>query len=283
MFKTADGEILDLAPWRMRRLMRLVADARSYPPGTPPQMLVNDLRQIVARARRVSTQPRLGTARFESRGEGACCQACLLARQQQGVLSLVGLSLSPMPSPGHLSEAFDEELTHLRPKLAPPPVSLDIELKWRRWSSLEDASRGVAGPGVYIFSDGAVPTYIGHSNALEARLRQWFQYQRALTCVGPKFIWTAPTRKNPVAAAIEHTLLSWVDRKLRLNGRLRSGMPSMLANRVLTNLVTVGEKDLVIRNAMPPELAKDFRPTANTMHIKAGTQFEVPFDAYAAP
>ena len=43
MFKTADGHTLELAPWRMRRLMRLVAQARRTPPGMSSRMLGQDM------------------------------------------------------------------------------------------------------------------------------------------------------------------------------------------------------------------------------------------------
>ncbi|HEY1610101.1 MAG TPA: hypothetical protein VGG24_12610, partial [Paraburkholderia sp.] len=80
MFKTLEGDTLELAPWRMRRFIRLLADARSYPAGTPPHVLIQDLRQLLERARRVSTEPRIGTTRLRS--AGTCCNACLLAHQR---------------------------------------------------------------------------------------------------------------------------------------------------------------------------------------------------------
>lgn len=292
MLRTADGELLDLAPWRMRRLVRLMADARRYPPGTPPQMLVNDLRQLVARARRVSTQPRTGLARFEvpavpgsaADGTGACCRACLLARQQRGVLSLVGMSISPAtpaPWPGHLSEATEDELRRILPKTPPAPRSVNTTLQWKKWESLQDAASRVSGAGIYLFTrSGAsgrdpVPFYVGRSDWLPARLRTYAWYQRALGCPSPT-VWTAGTAPGLVASAIEHALLLWLDRALPMAGNPRPKSAAPLNNQVLTDLVKVGNDGFRIANAMPGPL-RAWWPPDNLIRFSKGEQFEVGF------
>ncbi|WP_454766566.1 GIY-YIG nuclease family protein [Cupriavidus campinensis] len=236
MFKTADGDTLELAPWRMRRLMRLVAEMRRYPPGTPPQALVNDLRLIIARARRVSTQPRLGTARFES--ANACCRACLLARQQRGGMELVGLRLAaPMPG-GHLYEGFAPELEEeIRREV------VGEKLDWKKLPSLDAAVADptVTGPGVYIFVSGLVPRYVGMSTTLQTRMKahRW--------CAGVHgrrhrlSVWVTRVSQAENLRAVEHAII----RALR----------DSLHNSALVNeVLRAGPRGITIRNVLPAEL-----------------------------
>ncbi|MGO4328653.1 MULTISPECIES: GIY-YIG nuclease family protein [unclassified Cupriavidus] len=293
MFKTADGEMLDLAPWRMRRLLRLLADTRRYPAGTPPQMLVNDLRQIVARARRVSTQPRLGTARFES--AGACCRACLLARLQQGVLSLVGLSLVPALSgdlpedlPARLSARLPADLSadlsgHLSERYLPkgyadeaeykmPKRSVNRTLAWRRWPSLINAAvsaqQALPRSGVYLLERNGVPVYVGKSRDLRGRMLDHRLHERLHRDTGLA-VWAAevpPADLDAVEHALTRLLSYWAPRT--------TGRRSMLVNTQRTGSVSVGAGGVDIRCVLPVAMSA-LAPPGNHMSHPADSAFEL--------
>jgi len=258
MFRTADGETLVLAPWRMRRLLDLLADARRYPPGTQPATLMHDLRLIVARARRVSTQPRLGTARFESADD--CCRACLLTRQQRGVLALVGLSLTPAGAgagPGHLSETLEFESM---------VKSADVTLDWQYWPSLQTALNGMPGrtlpaSGVYLLVRGRTPVYVGMSQALAQRMRshRWCEARHRDSGIG---VWTAALADANARRAVEHAMV-------RILG-------SRVSNDMLRGQVRVGDNGLRIRNFLPQTVWNAQRlPPDNQIRYNAGATFEV--------
>lgn len=249
MFKTADGDTLELAPWRMRRLMGLVAAMRRYPPGTPPQALVNDLRLIIARARRVSTQPRLGMARFES--TDACCRACLLARQQpRGGMALVGLQLAAPRPGGHLYEGFapemEEEITR----------EVNVELAWRRLASLDSAIRdkSVSGPGVYILVRGTTPIYVGRSKTLESRMKdhRWCAgVHGALQGLG---VWVSSVARVKDLPAVEHAIIR------ALRGRTTN-------RQFVDDVLRAGLSGIKIQRVLPPTLL----PSADFKDYLAGT------------
>ncbi|HEY3598403.1 MAG TPA: GIY-YIG nuclease family protein [Paraburkholderia sp.] len=251
MFKTAEGETLELAPWRMRRAMRLIAEVRRYPPGTPPHALIRDLRQIIARARRVSTQPRIGTASLQS--SGACCQACLLARQRQGVLTLLGLSLMPQYPGAHLYEGAAPQF-----EFESMAKSVTVHLKWEDWLPLEKAPAKVTGAGVYILRRGGNPVYVGMSRNLPQRLRLhlWCANNHGNTGLS-----VAVANLDPSALrAVEHTLV----RALR----------DHVMNQQLKNVeMRVGPGPLKITNLLPTGLSSPYA-RGNRAVRPAGGQFE---------
>lgn len=276
MFKTAEGETLELAPWRMRRLLRLLAEVRRYPAGTPPQALLTDLRQLVARARRIGTPSRRGTARYESRLDsgdafggahgGACCRACLLARRQAGRLSLVGLRLDRWRAPASRYEggpalaelAFESE-----------PKSANVTLQWRRWPSLDAAARATRGGGVYLFQRGATPVYVGTAASLPARLgvHGWYHARQgsaragaSCTCAPPLTVWTANVASAGERAAVEHAIV-----------RTLANKGFALANDKLRGTVTVGSSGLSIRNLVPAGILA----AGNDLSYGPGQRFEL--------
>ncbi|MGO4281385.1 GIY-YIG nuclease family protein [Cupriavidus sp. RAF20_2] len=265
MFKTADGDTLELAPWRMRRLMGLVAAMRRYPPGTPPQALVNDLRLIIARARRVSTQPRLGMARFES--TDACCRACLLARQQpRGGMELVGLQLAAPRPGGHLYEGFAPELEEEVTR------EVNVTLAWRRFESLKLAvdDRTVSGPGVYILVRGTTPIYVGLSKTLGSRMKQhrWCAgVHGALRGLG---VWVASVRKEKDLSAVEHAVIR------ALRGSIHN-------SALVGDVLLAGPSGITIVNILPPSLLRRathinaFRTgdDKRTLAMKSGEKLEL--------
>lgn len=271
MFKTADGDTLELAPWRMRRLMRIVAEMHRYPPGTPPQMLVNDLRQIIARARRVSTEPRLGTARIES--AGACCRACLLARRQAGTMQLLGLSLAPRRG-DHLAEARGWTLEF---ESAPRSTAGTLQLQWQYYPSLAVAAARTRHAGVYLLfrrslHAGAseplervrkVPVYVGRSKDLPTRLREHRQAAARYQC-GDLQVCVA-SMADADTFAVEHALV-------RVLGRT-------VANDRLQGRMTVGPGDVTINNLLPlgvvarGEGARKL--TGNSLYLKRGDTLEI--------
>lgn len=268
MFKTAEGETLELAPWRMRRLLRLLAEVRRYPAGTPPQALLTDLRQLVARARRTGTPSRRGTARYESRLDsgGACCRACLLARRQAGRLSLVGLSLDRWRAPPSRYEGA-AALAELAFESA--PRSADVTLKWRRWPNLDAAARGTRGAGVYLFQRGATPVYVGTAASLPARLgvHGWYHARQgsaragaACHCAPPLTVWTANVASAGERAAVEHAIV-----------RTLANKGFALANDKLRGTVTVGT-GLSIRNLVPAGILTG---AANDLRYGPGQRFEL--------
>lgn len=259
MFKTADGDTLELAPWRMRRLMRLVAEMRRYPPGTPPQALVHDLRLIIGRARRVSTQPRLGTARFES--AGACCKACLLARQRQGGMELVGLSLTAPWQGGHVYEGFAPELEDEIER-----SGRVTKLGWHKFDSLAAATKdpvNASGPGVYILANGLVPKYVGLSKTLETRMKahRWcaaVHHRSAAISV-----WVAKVTRVEDLPAVEHAIIRLLKESLN--------------NVALKNTVLkAGKGGLRIENVIPEQFLKraSYLKGNNLLDMKASQTLE---------
>ncbi|MEM5275413.1 hypothetical protein VSR17_10275 [Cupriavidus taiwanensis] len=268
MFKTAEGETLELAPWRMRRLLRLLAEVRRYPAGAPPQALLTDLRQLVARARRVGTPSRRGTARYESRLDsgGACCRACLLARRQAGRLSLVGLSLDRWRAPASRYES-EPALAELAFESA--PKSANVTLQWRRWPSLDAAARATRGGGVYLFQRGATPVYVGTAASLPARLgvHGWYHARQgsaragaSCPCAPPLTVWTANVASAGERAAVEHAIV-----------RTLANKGFALANDKLRGTVTVGS-GLSIRNLVPAGILGG----GNDLSYGPGQRFELP-------
>ncbi|CAB3746076.1 hypothetical protein [Paraburkholderia humisilvae] len=227
MFKTSEGETLELAPWRMRRFVRLLADARRYPAGTPPHVLIQDLRQIIARARRVKTEPRIGTARFQS--AGACCNACLLAQQRDGVLALLGVSFAPVAV-----AAIASGLASPEPEFESPARSASLSLDWKRWATLDDAVRNASGPGVYMLKRGARPVYVGKSLSLQRRLAHHLWCARSHRD-NTLSVWTANVPATRLAA-VEHTLVRALQRRLT-NTQLQQPMDVGSGGLAITNLL----------------------------------------------
>lgn len=271
MFKTADGDTLELAPWRMRRLMRIVAEMRRYPPGTPPQMLVNDLRQIIARARRVSTEPRLGTARFES--AGACCRACLLARRQAGSMHLLGLSLAPARG-DHPAEARGWALEF---ESAPRSTSGTLQLQWQYYPSLAAAAARTRHAGVYLLfrrlphaspresleQVRKIPVYVGRSKDLPTRLREHRRASARYQCADLQVC--VANMADADTFAVEHALV-------RVLGRT-------VANDRLHGQMTVGPGDVAINNLLPlGVVAKGEgarKLTGNSIYLRKGDTLEI--------
>lgn len=247
MFKTSEGETLELAPWRMRRFMRLLADARRYPAGTPPHVLLQDLRQIIARARRVNTQPRMGTARFQS--AGACCKACLLAQQRDGVLTLLGLAVESLPQAVPLRAELEFE-TAAR--------SATIDLNWVRYPTLAAAVGAARGSGIYILRRGDRPVYVGQAVNLQRRLAQhlWCS-QRHLDSGLAAWVANVPTKD---LSAVEHTLVR------ALRGRVTN---DLLQN----NPLIVGPGKLAITHLLPAGLTSR-HISDNQLILRSGDQFE---------
>ena len=255
MFKTSEGETLDLAPWRMRRFVRLLADARRYPPGTPPHVLIQDLRQIIARARRVKTEPRIGTARFHS--SGACCNACLLAQQRDGVLSLLGLSLvtspvapgaSELASPGLPSPQRDFEL-----EFESIIRSANVDLNWSDRRPLDKAIGLIKGPGVYVLARNGRPVYVGQSGTLPKRLAQHLWFSRIHRDPGRFDAWVASVPQMQLGA-VEHTIV----RALR----------SRVTNFLLQKEFKVGPRGLTITHLLPGGLTSPWAPDNQVIRKK---------------
>ncbi|MBB5191066.1 hypothetical protein HNQ50_001789 [Silvimonas terrae] len=248
MFKTAEGETLELAPWRMRRLLRLIADTRHYPAGTPPHTLIQDLRQIIARARRSGGNPRIGTRRYESKG--TCCQACLLAQQRRDVLELVGLSIAGVGE-------FETELNELN-ELETAPRSANVALQWQGAFTLPQAVQSVGGPGVYVLMRNGQPVYVGMANSLAARLRQHAacaaQHQD-----GGLNVYTANISNLAWIPAVEHTLVRALGRRV--------------SNLQLQQPLSVGPDGLSISNLLPPGITSP-RISGNALRLNPGAQFE---------
>ncbi|WP_250532354.1 GIY-YIG nuclease family protein [Caballeronia sp. ATUFL_F1_KS39] len=258
MFKTSEGETLDLAPWRMRRFVRLLAEARSYPADTPPHVLIQDLRQIIARARRVKTEPRIGTARFQS--SAACCNACLLARQRDGMLSLLGLSFTPGPygmrtdsfaSSGSSTPARDFEL-----EFEDIVRSARLDLAWSKWQPLADAISGVSGSGVYLLTRNQRPVYVGQSDALKLRLGQHLWFSQCHRDPGKFGVWTANVPAKHMST-VEHTLV----RALR----------QRVSNVLLQKQFTVGPGGLRITNLLPTGVDSPHAPGNQAVRNKDET------------
>jgi hypothetical protein len=226
----------------MRRFMRLLADARRYPPGTPPHVLLQDLRQIIARAQRVNTQPRIGTARFES--TGACCKACLIARQNQGVLRLLGLAVESLPGP----TAMEFETA---------PRSATIKLQWVRYPTLAAATVTARGSGIYILRRGDRPVYVGQSIDLPRRLAHHLWCSQRHHDAGLA-AWVANVPAKHLSA-VEHTLVR------ALRGRV--------TNALLQSTLTVGPRQLAISNLLPPGLTSR-HINDNKVQRPSGGQFE---------
>jgi hypothetical protein len=238
MFKTLEGETLELAPWRMRRFLRLLADARRYPAGTPPHVLIQDLRQIIARAQRVNTQPRIGTARFQS--TGACCKACLLAQQRDGVLTLLGLAIESLPLAVHQLAAVTPTM-----EFEAAARSATIKLKWERYPTLKAAKDTASGSGIYILRRDRRPVYVGQAKNLKQRLalHLWCSERHRESGLAA-WVTNVPIKD---LSAVEHTVVR------ALQGRV--------TNAVLQkNQMIVGSGNLAITNLLPTDL--------NSRHIK---------------
>jgi hypothetical protein len=244
MFRTADGEMLELAPWRMRRLMRLIATARHYPDGTPPHTLIQDLRQIIGRARRVSTQPRIGTKRYQS--VGACCQACLLARQHGDVLSLVGLSIGLSSGLGLPSLEFESM-----------PKSANVTLNWQCLPSLTTSTTATAVPGVYMLFRGRLPLYVGISANMAERLHDHLASARRLRSTNLRVCF-APVRLAYLPA-VEHALVR--------------ALGPRVSNDKLQRPLTVGAGGLTIIGLLPPGVSSPKAP-GNVIRLMPGSEFE---------
>lgn len=251
MFRTLEGETLELAPWRMRRFMRLLADARRYPAGTPPHVLLQDLRQIIARARRVNTQPHIGTARFQS--TGACCKACLLAQQREGVLTLLGLSVESPPQAAYPRTGGMPEL-----EFETATRSATIDLSWVRYPTLAAAVKEASGSGIYILRRGDTPVYVGQAVNLKRRLAQhlWCS-QRHRDSGLAAWVTNVPTKD---LSAVEHTLAR------ALRGRVTN---ELLQN----NPLVVGPGKLAITHLLPAGLTSR-HISDNQLILPSGDQFE---------
>ncbi|SAK85850.1 hypothetical protein AWB79_05987 [Caballeronia hypogeia] len=244
MFKTADGHTLDLAPWRMRRFMRLLAQARRTPPGMTSRTLTQDMQILMRRARRVDADPRRRLARFES--AGACCRACFLARQKRDAMEIVALAIAPG---GHL---YEQELESM-------PKSATITLDWKPYGSLESAADKVRGMGVYILTSNGRPLYVGKSLDLADRLRAHRLY--ATQHGAGLAVWVANTRSAGQAAAVEHALVRTLGRGLtntKLHGDMR-----------------VGKRGLDIRGLLPTAFGTYEKAPGNRAFRKAGGIFEL--------
>ncbi|MGJ7517047.1 GIY-YIG nuclease family protein [Pseudomonas baetica] len=250
MFRTSEGETLELAPWRMRRFLRLLADARRYPAGTPPHVLVQDLRQIIARARRVNTQPRIGTARFNS--TGACCKACLLAQQRDGVLTLLGLAIESLPEAAHPRARETPAL-----EFEAAARSATINLEWVRYPTLEAAVNTARGSGIYILRRGDRPVYVGQAVSLQRRLASHLWCSQRIRDTGLA-AWVTNVPKAALSA-VEHTLVR------ALRGRV--------TNAQLQTPMNVGPGKLAITNLLPAGLTSRYI-TDNKLILPSGSQFE---------
>lgn len=241
MLKTSEGEMLELAPWRMRRFVRLLADARRYPAGTPPHVLIQDLRQLLERAHRVSTQPGTATTRLYS--SSACCNACLLARERppDGVLTLLGLSIESPQAVARESGA--------PPKQEPAR----IDLKWQYWPTLAAAAVNANGAGVYIVGRGNRPVSAGKSASLPQRLAylgQALQHRNSGLAV-----WTANVRTRDLDA-VERALVQ--------------GLRQYVASPQPQRPVTVGADGLTIAHLLPAGLAPRVAPHSRPLPQPAG-------------
>ncbi|GGP26971.1 GIY-YIG nuclease family protein [Silvimonas amylolytica] len=262
MFKTADGETLELAPWRLRRLLRLIADARHYPAGTPPHTLITDLRQIIARARRTGGNPRIGTAHYQSKG--ACCQACLMAQQRRDVLELVGLSIAS--SPMAFDTGLNEFETELLEEFETAPRSATLTLDWACYNSLEKTLEALTAQsknaGIYIIRRGIQPLYVGKSSDLKERVG--FHLSNARRYKDTSLKACISFISNPYhQAAVEHALVRALQRY----------EPS---NVLLNAPLTVGKKPLDIRNLLPFKTwqTAELKAKKNRLYRAPGSEYE---------
>jgi hypothetical protein len=229
MFRTADGHTLELSPWRMRRLARLVAEARRHPAGAPSRSIAQDIRQLMARARRVVADGESRIARFET--SGACCRACFLARQRAGGMDIVAVRVTPSV---HLYENAPREF-----EFESMPKSANLVLKWRRYGTLETAERHARGPGVYILMRDNVAVYVGKSEHLEERLgeRRLCEQQHGASGLS---VWVATVPARADIRAVEHVVVR--------------ALSEPLTNTQLKTPMRVGNKGLDIRRVLPAPL-----------------------------
>ncbi|WP_250866590.1 hypothetical protein [Caballeronia sp. INSB1] len=235
MFKTADGHTLELAPWRMRRLMRLVAQARRTPPGMSSRTLGQDMQILLRRARRVSADPHRRIVRFES--SGACCRACFLARQKRDAMEIVALAVAPG------AHVHEQEAGGFGIDFESMPKSANITLAWTPYDSLESAAKNVRGKGVYILTRGGKPRYVGKSLDLAGRMRTHRLY--ATQHGAGLGVWVANTRSPEQAAAVEHALVRTLGRGLtnsKLHGDMRIGKRGLDINGLLPTVFGTYEK-----------------------------------------
>ncbi|SAL70238.1 hypothetical protein AWB74_04109 [Caballeronia arvi] len=249
MFKTADGHTLELAPWRMRRFMRLVAEARRTPPGMTSRTITQDMQILLRRARRVAADPQRKIARFES--SGACCRACFLARKKRDAMEVVALSVAPG---AHL---YEDELDELEMELE-VERSANVALTWKHYKTLAGAAANTSGIGVYILMRGSRPIYVGKSMDLGERLGKHRLYARQHD--SGLNVWIANTPLASDAAAVEHVLV----RALR----------TRVTNRKLKVALIVGKNGLRIDNVLPPGIASPKAP-GKLVDLAAGRTFEL--------
>ncbi|BAO89849.1 GIY-YIG nuclease family protein [Caballeronia cordobensis] len=253
MFKTADGHTLELAPWRMRRFMRLLAQARRTPPGMTSRTITQDMQILLRRARRVGADPARRIARFES--SGACCRACFLARQKRDAMEVVALAVAPGADlyEGEI-DALEQELEDFEFEVE---RSANVTLTWRHYKTLRGAADNTSGIGVYILMRGSRPIYVGKSDDVGARLRRHRLYARQHD--SDLNVWIANTPRASDAAAVEHVLV----RALR----------TRVTNRKLRVALIVGKRGLRIDNLLPPGIASPKAP-GKAIDLAAGSLFE---------
>ncbi|MGF6547624.1 hypothetical protein [Paraburkholderia youngii] len=252
MFRTADGHTLELSPWRMRRLVRLVAEARRHS-GNPSRSIAQDVRQLMARARRVAADGATRIARFES--AGACCRACFLARQQAGAMQLVAMRVEPPVRLAARRYAHVHEQGPGEFEFESMPKSANLLLNWRHYETLESAERYARGFGVYILMRGAQPVYVGKGEPLAARLRtrRLIAQQHGDTGL---HVWTATVPPGSVSA-VEHVVVR----------ALRDG----LTNTDLRLPMRVDKAGLDIRRVLPPSLQSPYLVRNRVLRVPGDT------------
>lgn len=256
MFKTADGHTLELAPWRMRRLMRLVAQARRTPPGMTSRTVAQDMQILLRRARRVGADPSRQIARFES--SGACCRACFLARQKRDAMEIIALAVAPG---AHL---YEHEIDELEQELEDFELELEVmrsanvELTWKHCKTLRGAAAHASGIGVYILMQGSRPIYVGKAKHLGKRLAKHRLYARQHD--SNLNVWIANTPLASDAEAVEHVLV----RALR----------TRVTNTKLKVALIVGKRGLKISNLLPPGIASPKAPD-KAIDLVEGKTFEL--------
>jgi len=256
MFKTADGHTLELAPWRMRRFMRLLAQTRRAPPGTTSRTITQDLQILLRRARRVDADPNRLVARFES--SGACCRACFLARQKRDAMEIVALAVAPgVHLYEHEFEALEQELENFELELEVERAA-NLDLNWKHYKTLRGAASNARGIGVYILMRGSRPIYVGKSKDLGKRLGKHRLYARQHE--SDLNVWITNTPLASDAAALEHVLV----RALR----------TRVTNSKLKVALMVGKGGLRIGNLLPPGIASAKAP-GKAIDLAQGSTFEL--------
>jgi hypothetical protein len=204
----------------------------------------------------VSTQPRIGTTRYQS--VGACCQACLLARQHGDVLSLVGLSigLSNGLSSG-LNSGLNSGLGLPSLEFESMPKSANVTLNWQCLPSLTTPTTATAVPGVYMLFRGRLPLYVGISANMAERLHDHLASARRLRSTNLRVCF-APVRLAYLPA-VEHALVR--------------ALGPRVSNDKLQRPLTVGAGGLTIIGLLPPGLSSPKAP-GNVIRLMPGSEFE---------